>query len=157
MQDTLHHFETITEAKAFAFAGNATLTLESLKSGAHYTYKVKQAKDQQTGEPKPGIYFVNLLSNGNANDDNNFTYLGMINEVLGTGDSRNRFQFRLTRASRAGMESPSVKAFRFFVALTENHPALVVRHEGKCGRCGRTLTVPESIDRGIGPECATKM
>lgn len=28
-----------------------------------------------------------------------------------------------------------------------------VLHEGKCGRCGRKLTVPESIDTGLGPEC----
>lgn len=25
---------------------------------------------------------------------------------------------------------------------------------GRCGRCGRRLTDPESIRRGIGPECA---
>jgi hypothetical protein len=29
-------------------------------------------------------------------------------------------------------------------------------HEGRCGRCGRRLTVPESIASGIGPECAAK-
>lgn len=28
---------------------------------------------------------------------------------------------------------------------------------GKCGICGRKLTTPESIERGIGPECATKI
>ena len=28
-----------------------------------------------------------------------------------------------------------------------------VHHEGKCGRCGRKLTTPESCLRGIGPEC----
>jgi hypothetical protein len=28
-----------------------------------------------------------------------------------------------------------------------------VWHEGKCGKCGRTLTVPSSIESGIGPEC----
>jgi len=28
-----------------------------------------------------------------------------------------------------------------------------VFHEGACGRCGRTLTVPESIASGFGPEC----
>jgi hypothetical protein len=27
---------------------------------------------------------------------------------------------------------------------------------GECGRCGRTLTNPDSIDRGIGPVCAGK-
>ena len=36
-------------------------------------------------------------------------------------------------------------------------PNFVVRHDGRCGRCGRQLTVPSSIDKGIGPECATKM
>lgn len=28
---------------------------------------------------------------------------------------------------------------------------------GSCGHCGRTLTNPESIERGIGPICAGKM
>lgn len=27
-------------------------------------------------------------------------------------------------------------------------------HEGVCARCGRKLTVPSSIDSGLGPECA---
>jgi hypothetical protein len=26
-------------------------------------------------------------------------------------------------------------------------------HEGRCGRCGRRLTVPDSIASGYGPEC----
>jgi hypothetical protein len=30
---------------------------------------------------------------------------------------------------------------------------LEVWHEGRCGACGRRLTVPESIERGLGPEC----
>lgn len=29
-------------------------------------------------------------------------------------------------------------------------------HEGRCGRCGRTLTDPESCARGLGPICAGK-
>lgn len=31
------------------------------------------------------------------------------------------------------------------------------REIGRCGRCHRTLTNKESRDRGIGPECATKL
>jgi len=27
-------------------------------------------------------------------------------------------------------------------------------HEGRCGKCGRQLTVPSSIESGIGPECS---
>jgi hypothetical protein len=32
-------------------------------------------------------------------------------------------------------------------------PNLEIWHEGRCGRCGRKLTVPESIHNGYGPEC----
>jgi hypothetical protein len=28
--------------------------------------------------------------------------------------------------------------------------------EGRCSRCGRTLTVPASLHHGMGPECAGK-
>jgi uncharacterized protein DUF6011 len=138
-------FQTMAEAKAFVLAGNATITLESLRTGAHFTFKVKQATDKETGELVEGMYFVSLL-NGQDNE-NDYMYLGMIR----------RGQFGLTKGSRAGAEALSVKAFSFFFSSTELHPELVVHHEGRCGRCGRTLTVPESIRNGIGPECLTKM
>ena len=146
MQATTHHFETIEDARQFVFAGNAIVTLESLKTGTHFTFKVRQATDKETQEPKPGMFFVNLLTNGSA-DEGDFQYLGMVRDG----------QFSLTRASRAGVDAPSVKAFGFFMKLQELHPALVIRHEGRCGHCGRTLTVPESIDRGIGPDCWAKL
>jgi hypothetical protein len=31
------------------------------------------------------------------------------------------------------------------------------RRSGNCSRCGRTLTVPASLNRGYGPECAKKI
>jgi hypothetical protein len=31
--------------------------------------------------------------------------------------------------------------------------SLEIWHEGSCLRCGRKLTVPESIESGYGPEC----
>ena len=33
---------------------------------------------------------------------------------------------------------------------------VTVWHEGKCGACGRKLTVPDSIKSGIGPVCAAR-
>jgi hypothetical protein len=36
-------------------------------------------------------------------------------------------------------------------------PDLIIRYEGYCGHSGKVLTVPESIDRGIGPECAKRL
>jgi hypothetical protein len=140
-----HQFPTATEAKAFALAGNAILTLQSLKTGVHYTYKVTASKPE---EGKQGVHFVKLLTSGSA-DEGEFTYLGIIRA--------NRFM--LTKASKANEDSGCFKAFDFFWNRTNGvmPPQLVVRHEGRCGRCGRTLTVPESIDLGIGPECAAKM
>jgi hypothetical protein len=142
------HFKTIEAARAFALAGNALLTLKSLKSGQHFTYKVQQAKADPMGTKAfvGETWFVKVLCDGSA-DEGEFAYLGMI---------RNG-RFTLTRASKAGESAPSVKAFEFFMRMPVLHPQMEIRHEGKCGKCGRTLTVPESIDLGIGPECRAKM
>ena len=34
---------------------------------------------------------------------------------------------------------------------------LIVYHVGKCGRCGKKLTDPESILTGLGPSCSKYM
>jgi len=39
-------------------------------------------------------------------------------------------------------------------AESDNLRTVRVLHSGSCGRCGRKLTVPESIDTGLGPECS---
>lgn len=50
------------------------------------------------------------------------------------------------------------KAFRWlWVQLTKGNELpdkVEVWHEGRCGACGRRLTVPESIAQGLGPVCA---
>jgi uncharacterized protein DUF6011 len=145
-----HHFSSIADARQFALAGNAIITLQSLRSGTHFTFKITQPdfeKQAERGFVPSSIWFVKLLTSGSA-DEGDFTYLGMI------GSDR---AFRLTKASRANDDSPSVKALRFFLALKQLHPELAIRHENHCGRCGRTLTHPESIDLGIGPDCAKIM
>jgi Family of unknown function (DUF6011) len=145
-----HRFATIDDARAFAMAGNAIITLQSLKTGAHFTFKITKpnaeksaAKGYSNGDD---TYFVKVLTNGSA-DEGDWIYLGMIRN--GT--------FALTRASSRFADAPSYKAFFYFWHLSQLPADLVVHHEMKCGRCGRTLTHPESLSRGIGPECAGKM
>jgi hypothetical protein len=52
-------------------------------------------------------------------------------------------------------------AFRWFINNLMAKSAKLAQvefwHEGYCGRCGRELTVPESIERGLGPQCARRM
>jgi len=144
-----HRFQTLQDAKAFAMAGNAIITLQSLRSGQHYTYKVSSPsaeKQEAKGYTPEAVWFVKLLTSGSA-DEGDFTYLGMIRDG----------RFFATRASARMQTAPSFKAFDFFFRSTELHSELVVRHECRCGRCGRTLTEPESIDSGYGPECREKL
>lgn len=60
--------------------------------------------------------------------------------------------------SRVSPEAPSVKGFAWIVsrlaAGRDVADQVELRHEGSCGRCGRKLTTPESIDTGLGPVCA---
>jgi hypothetical protein len=62
---------------------------------------------------------------------------------------------RTTRRGRPDT-CPTVRALRYtFRHLPRALPAGVeVWHEGHCMRCGRALTVPESISTGLGPVCA---
>lgn len=142
-------FQTAADVARFVLAGNAVFTISSTATGAYYTFKVQNVKDNpQTDSRSADSRYVNILGAGG-----DFIYFGMLN---GT-------EFRLTKKSRMKDDSLSVRAFRFFCrkVLATTRPALPngleVRHEGRCGRCGRPLTVPSSIDLGIGPDCAEKM
>ena len=127
--------------KEFILAGKARLTVHSNSQlDARTTYEVKKAKDGN-------VYFVGFLCGPNNEED--YRYLGII--------SVPSLQFKLTAKSMAGRDSRAYKAFQYvWGCLMNNRPIehVTVLHEGRCGKCGRVLTVPESIMRGIGPECA---
>lgn len=134
----------VAEIDQFVFAGHAKFTISGKKS--RYTYQVTKAKDKDT------LFFVSLLSG--PDNDADYTYVGIVR----IGYAGRAFQ--LTKKSRLTEDAVPVKAFRYFfdrLTRMELPDCLEFRHEGHCGRCGRTLTVPESIDRGIGPECWSKM
>lgn len=128
------------DARAFLLAGNATFTLVSKKTGVRFTFKVRKA-----GGGKP-LWWVALLRGPQNEVD--FSYIGFIRDGA----------YMHGRNSKIGSDAPSARAIAFAceALLTyERMPAtLEFWHEGRCGRCGRKLTVPESIERGLGPECA---
>lgn len=137
-------FATPDAALAALTAGNATITLVSKKTGTRFTYKV--AAPKENGET---VRFVSVLTGSNNEDD--FTYAGMLRKGQG---------FRQTAGSKIGGDAASVKAFTWAFNQLRNGvlpETLEVWHEGRCCRCGRKLTVPSSIESGIGPDCAEKM
>lgn len=150
------NLRTAEAALAFITAGNAYFTIRSQKTGQRYTYRVSKAKPNAgycqwcKAEPCRCVppYFVSLLSGPENTSD--YTYLGMIRDRV----------FRLTRASKMNETSGPVRAFRWVyerLVRRELPPQTEIWHEGRCGRCGRMLTVPESVAAGIGPECAGKL
>ena len=73
--------------------------------------------------------------------------------------SEQRAALRLT-AKSPNPGSDAVQAFGFFTRQVLDRgvlpEALRVLHHGRCGRCGRKLTTPESIRLGLGPVCVTR-
>jgi hypothetical protein len=144
--------------KEFVTAGRAVFTLEipaefqnKFSTKPHYTYKVthKEASGQYRE-----AWFVSLLTGPENTHD--FTYMGMLDPENG--------KVNLTQKSRYPSDSWPVNLFQRSLLNVWNgtqrkiiDAGFKLHHEGRCGRCGRALTVPTSVESGIGPECAKRM
>lgn len=130
--------------RMFLLAGRAVFTVENEATGNRFTFKVNKS-----GDPEKVIHFVSLLTGPDNTSD--YTYMGTIFD---------KKDFRRTRKSTMGEAAPAFKAFQYvWLALNNGGLSKKVKfyHEGRCCRCGRALTVPDSIERGIGPECTSKL
>lgn len=140
------HSHEITSVSFFT-AGRATFTITN--GSEHYTYKIVAKDDQR--RPNAKVFFVNLLT-GPCNESN-YTYMGMLNP-----QSLHVF---LTRKSKFNEDSLPVKVVRWALNLLKREvefpSGYFVYHEGRCCRCGRKLTTPESIVKGVGPECERRL
>ena len=146
--------------KHFFCGGNCTFTVKVPEKFAgqhgcnlHYTFKIQKGEPSEK-YPTPAT-FVKLLTGSDNTAD--YSYLGMLNEQTG--------EVRLTAKSCVGADGWAVRIVRRVLAQMwegEGLQAILaagwdVHHEGRCGRCGRPLTVPESLEVGIGPDCAEQM
>jgi hypothetical protein len=130
-------------AVRYILAGKATITLRSAKTGTRFTYEIE--REAEEGK----VCWVRVLTGGDNSAD--FQYLGMLNE---------RREFKATKKSTALKDTTSFAAFDWSWRQLSGKrlpSKLEVWHEGSCGRCGRKLTVPESIADGLGPECRKKV
>lgn len=132
----------------FMLAGNAYVTFQSRRTGTRFTYHVELA-DPRPGDDRAPPHFVSVLTG--PDNSASYDYLGCIFE----GE-----RFRRTAKSRIAEDAPSAVAFGWVwrtLLSGKMHPELAVYHEGRCGKCGRRLTTPESIETGLGPVCASKV
>lgn len=125
----------------FLYAGRAVLTVSNNK-GQHYTFKIKQGKSLSN---RPAPFFVYLRTGEHYN------YIGMILD----------HHIVATKASKMNVMSLPFRVFNWSIGVIRGKRKLPagykLQHEGTCGKCGRPLTNPESIETGIGPVCAGKL
>ena len=129
----------------FMLAGNAYVTFQSRRTGNRFTYRVA-VNDKPTSGTSAPSHFVSVLTGSDNTGD--YDYLGCIYREMAYAHGRK---------SVVAQNAPSAIAFAWvWRTLTggKMHPELAVYHEGRCGRCGRRLTTPESIEIGLGPKCA---
>jgi len=134
----------------FITAGNATITIVSNVTGRRFTFKITKAADGKS------MFFVKTLVGSDNMSD--FEYVGFFSTML-----RDTLQLRNGRVLVAGKKGrPGDIRFKALdwlltaIAMSRDttmSETVTVFHEGRCARCGRKLTTPESIESGFGPEC----
>lgn len=133
-------FATAAEAREFMLGGSATVTIASARTGVRFTFKVNASDN-------PSLWFVQLM-NG-ADNESDFAYMGTIRDGAYRPGHPNK--------TRVGASAPSAKAFAWTwerLAADRLPDGLEIWHEGRCGRCNRKLTVPDSVEAGFGPDCS---
>ena len=137
------------EVVKFVMGGNAYFTIVNPITSVRFTYRVSR-KENEDGTKSP--YFVSVLTG--PDNWSNYRYLGVMFED-GT--------FRYGKKSKISRDATSAKAITWFLnSLTKEDVQTQVDriefwHEGRCCVCGRKLTVPESIESGIGPVCGGRI
>ena len=144
---------------------STTVTVVSKKTGTRFTYDVKR-KEPRPGSPADEVWYVDLLNGPDNRDD--FTPLAVLTRGKITADSTEigPLVYHHAARSRIGDDAPSARGLRWIVnhVVAANDEAaqraleqFEVYHEGRCARCGRKLTVPHSIQVGLGPDCEEKV
>lgn len=126
--------EHLADLPKLLIAGNALLTFQSRATGNHLTFHIVEAVEK-------GLYKV--YHKGKV--------IGLIHSKL--------YQFEIY--PKAITFTPAQDGFawiwKYCVFPEQLDKYLIIYNEGKCVRCGRTLTTPESVSMSIGPECAKQM
>lgn len=133
-------------------AGRSILTVRSNKTQSRYTFRFRRP-DPMPGKTTP--IWVSML--GGPEDGRNWSFLGTIWPHEGRWWTFNR-----SPKSKVPADDRVFVVLEWINRYLPAAPDALMEqstwwHEGCCGRCGRRLTVPESIETGFGPDCAGKM
>lgn len=151
MEDMKAILEGKEAIESFIYAGNARFTLLNTETGNRFTYEFRKPKEKRGSAD---LWFISVLTSPDF-----YTFIGSSVASQSQNMFGNRHSYHHSRKTKVTMNAQSVRTIMWFIkALDEDRiPSNVeVWHEGRCGRCGRPLTVPESIALGLGSICAQK-
>lgn len=134
-----HMLETNELAKKYILGGKAIFTVRNEDTRNRFTYKFKQAKKNDK------LWWVFVLTG--TDNEHDYKFIGAFSHEKG-----------YIHSPKSGITpaATSVKVIAWYTYwLFKNQlPAFIkTYHLNHCGRCGRALTVPESVISGFGPEC----
>lgn len=118
------------------FSHNGIVTVKNPVTGNHRTFRIHTVKKGNlTGKRILSI----LIGPDNEND-----YL----PIAFVGDKAIHIwkKYQLSQYERVALSLLKIEKFGF-----------EVNFDGKCRVCNRTLTTPDSVELGIGPECRKKI
>lgn len=142
----------VAERLAYILGGKAVFTIQSHNTGRAFTYRIQSAKKDKTQQwstnnQDRSTFFVSLLIGPDNSED--FQYFAFLRRTN-------------THNMELRTKEPYSTAFKNFhwiwnAIVAESHEdSYDFLPSRACARCGRTLTVAESIRAGFGPECAGK-
>jgi hypothetical protein len=136
--------EAKPEIQPSATVADATYTVQTSET-KWYTVKIETV---ETGK-FAGKRIASFLSG--PDNETDFTGFAFVNED-GTVSTWKRFR------------TPEILPYQDALNTVIGHPVAAAdfreayaKVSGRCARCGRKLTVPASLNRGLGPDCAEKM
>lgn len=137
MRQKMEHCDALN----YILGGKATITVQNVLTKNRFTFQIKENK--KANFP---VFFVKVL-NGPDNTSN-YLYIGSI--LNG--------RYTLTKGSKVSITAQSFRTFEYiyFHLVHGTLPSNIeIFHHGHCSKCGKKLTVPESIKTGMGPVCSS--
>lgn len=131
----------------------ATFTVVNEATGNRITLRTRKPKmtdsDKEAGRAESTLpVFVDVMDG--CDNVSHFSFVGTLRE------GRLVISRNAAAEWRDSKRAKTILDWTLAAAERENLRTVRVLHEGRCGRCGRKLTVPESIDTGLGPECGNR-
>lgn len=139
---------SIENALDFIMGGNSHFTVKrNTPAGEeHFTFKILKCEP----ENQPEYFRLSLLVG--PDNVNNYRKIGIIKEINGMP----KIEYTGSAIKPPAFNMIEKVYYNLLFTQYDMLSNYQIWHTGRCCVCGRLLTVPESIERGKGPECWSK-